>query len=103
MTVKTKMVIVMRRRTVWIMVLKEGWLLSHWQMRGVARIGCDTVPVLKKGPRSGLGVQCTSARCQNGPSLLPLRGERLDIKRVTILSIVRFRNFQHTYLWALPK
>ena len=28
------------------------------------------VPVLKKGPRSGLGVQCTRARCQNGPSLL---------------------------------
>ena len=37
MTVKTKMVMVMRRRTVWIMVLAEGWVLPHWQMR----IGCD--------------------------------------------------------------
>ena len=44
------------------------------------------VPVLKKGPRSGLGVQCTRARCQNGPSLLlPLEGEKLDIKRVNYL------------------
>ena len=34
MTVKTKMVMVMRRRTVWIMVLMEGWVLPHWQMRG---------------------------------------------------------------------
>ena len=46
MTVKTKMVMVMRRRTVWIMVLMVGWVLPHWQMRRGTRIGCAS---LKEG------------------------------------------------------
>ena len=62
---------VMRRRTVWIMVLLEQWVFPHCQRR-------VCLPS-KKGPPNGLGVQCQVP----GWTVLALEGQKLGIKRVS--------------------